>query len=190
MKMPAAAYYPKLAMRRALHQPVTGRRFLTRPGFEAQGMAALIQGAGATGRRGTGCPRSMPPSATRPRRWPAPRWACCTGSASNITGENRDYADWDALPRRSEQPQAQRPCAKERADGAGLRRAHRATDRRCDPARPLGGLLASSTRIPARAKWGRPYLTRAFFEIAHWTACATTSCWSWPSGTAIRWPGH
>ncbi len=38
------AYYPKLQMA-VPFTPVTGRRFLTRPGHEAQGTSALIQGA-------------------------------------------------------------------------------------------------------------------------------------------------
>jgi predicted N-acyltransferase len=37
-------YYPKLQIA-VPHTPATGRRFLTRPGFEDAGMAALIQGA-------------------------------------------------------------------------------------------------------------------------------------------------
>ena len=37
-------YYPKLQLA-VPFTPATGRRFLTRPGFEAEGMAALIQGA-------------------------------------------------------------------------------------------------------------------------------------------------
>ena len=37
-------YYPKLQIA-VPFTPATGRRFLTRPGFEAEGMAALIQGA-------------------------------------------------------------------------------------------------------------------------------------------------
>ena len=37
-------YYPKLQIA-VPFTPVTGRRFLTRPGFEAEGMAALVQGA-------------------------------------------------------------------------------------------------------------------------------------------------
>ncbi|NCO86683.1 MAG: N-acetyltransferase [Rhodobacterales bacterium] len=37
-------YYPKLQIA-VPFTPATGRRFLTRPGFEAEGMAALVQGA-------------------------------------------------------------------------------------------------------------------------------------------------
>ena len=37
-------YYPKLQIA-VPFTPATGRRFLTRPGYEAQGLAALIQGA-------------------------------------------------------------------------------------------------------------------------------------------------
>ncbi|MEL7211498.1 MAG: GNAT family N-acetyltransferase [Pseudomonadota bacterium] len=37
-------YYPKLQIA-VPHTPATGRRFLTRPGFEAEGQAALVQGA-------------------------------------------------------------------------------------------------------------------------------------------------
>ena len=37
-------YYPKLQMA-VPFTPATGRRFLTRPGFEAAGMAALVQGS-------------------------------------------------------------------------------------------------------------------------------------------------
>ncbi len=39
-----ARYYPKLQMA-VPFTPVTGRRFLTRPGFEVAGMSALLQGA-------------------------------------------------------------------------------------------------------------------------------------------------
>ncbi len=37
-------YYPKLQIA-VPHTPATGRRFLTRPGYEAQGQSALVQGA-------------------------------------------------------------------------------------------------------------------------------------------------
>ncbi len=88
-------YYPKLQMA-VPFTPATGRRFLTRPGFEDLGLQALVQGAVQLAEKNgiIGCTslsaRPMRPSAARD-------WGSCTATSQQFHWLNRDYDDFDAF---------------------------------------------------------------------------------------------
>jgi len=155
-------YYPKLQSA-VPFTPATGRRLLTRPGFEETGRRALIEGAltlatrtGVSGLHVTFCTEAE-------RRW---------GEAAGLMGrssqqfhwQNRGYGDFDAFL----------------ADLASRKR--KAIRRERAQAQAFGGEIVALTGAaiePAHwqafwrfyqdtgaRKWGSPYLTRAFFDAA------------------------
>jgi uncharacterized protein len=156
-------YYPKLQIA-VPFTPATGRRFLTRAGFEAVGMAALVQGAveltttnSLSSLHVTFCTDTeseagkdlgLMPRMTQQYHW-----------------ENDRYADFDGFLA-SLSSRKRKMIRKER---------ERAND--------FGGQIVALTgdRIEAghwdwfwrfyqdtgARKWGTPYLTRRFFDIAH-----------------------
>ena len=155
-------YYPKLQSA-VPFTPATGRRLLTRPGFEETGRRALIEGAltlatrtGVSGLHVTFCTEAE-------RRW---------GEAAGLMGrssqqfhwQNRGYGDFDAFL----------------ADLASRKR--KAIRRERAQAQAFGGEIVALTGTaiePAHwqafwrfyqdtgaRKWGSPYLTRAFFDAA------------------------
>lgn len=153
-------YYPKL-QGAVPFTPATGRRFLTRPGFEAEGRAALLQGAlalaekaGVSGLHVTFC--------TAEER----AWGEGVGLLGRTTQQfhwqNRGYADFEAFL----------------ADLASRKRKTIRKER--ERARGFGGEIVALTGDDLRPghwdafwrfyqdtgsrKWGRPYLTRGFFD--------------------------
>lgn len=158
-------YYPKLQMA-VPFTPVTGRRFLTRPGFEDEGRAALMQGAVQIGEQNGLSSLHI---------------TFCTGSEAEAgadlglmhrTGQqfhwiDAGYGDFAgflaALSARK-----RKNIRKERrvAQGFGGEIVHLSGD----DIRPehWDAMWAFYQDTGAR-KWGVPYLTRAFFEIAHET---------------------
>jgi uncharacterized protein len=153
-------YYPKLQCA-VPFTPATGRRLLTRPGFEAEGRAALLQGAltlarrsGVSGLHVTFCTAEE----------------CAWGEAAGLLAratqqfhwENRGYPDFDAFL----------------ADLASRKR--KAIRRERERALEFGGEIVALTghsiegahwdafwrfyQDTGGRKWGRPYLTRAFFD--------------------------
>ncbi|MDU8912615.1 GNAT family N-acetyltransferase [Aestuariicoccus sp. MJ-SS9] len=155
-------YYPKLQIA-VPFTPATGRRFLTRPGFEATGMSALIQGAvqvAAEARlsslHATFCTEAEAIAGAE------------MGLMRRVTQQfhwiNRDYADFDAFLA-SLSSRKRKNIRKERA---------RAQD--------FGGTIRTLTgdeikpehwdafwvfyQDTGARKWGSPYLTRWFFDIA------------------------
>lgn len=158
-------YYPKLQIA-VPFTPATGRRFLTKPGHEAQGMSALLQGAvqlaaenGLSSLHATFCTEAEAIAGER------------MGLLRRVTQQfhwyNRDYADFDAFL----------------ADLSSRKRKTIRKERRT--AQAFGGQIETLTGEAIRPehwdafwqfyqdtgarKWGAPYLTRAFFEIAHET---------------------
>ena len=155
-------YYPKLQIA-VPFTPATGRRFLTRPGFEDQGMAALVQGA---------------VNLTSSNRLSSLHATFCTadeaergskmGLLHRVTQQyhwyNRDYADFDAFL----------------ADLSSRKRKTIRKERRA--AQSFGGEIVALTgdaiqpehwdafwvfyQDTGARKWGSPYLTRRFFDIA------------------------
>lgn len=153
-------YYPKLQSA-VPFTPATGRRFLTRPGWEAQGRTALI---GAM----------VQIAATN--RLSSAHVTFCTGeeaeagaalgllrrSSQQFHWVNEGYADFDAFLARLAS-RKRKAIRKERAAAQGFG----GTIRR----------LSGEAILPAHwdafwafyqdtgsRKWGRPYLTRAFFD--------------------------
>jgi predicted N-acyltransferase len=158
-------YYPKLQIA-VPFTPATGRRFLTRPGHEAEGMAALVQGAvrmAAENRLSSlhvtfcteaearaGAALGLMPRASQQFHW-----------------EDRGFGSFDGFLA-SLSSRKRKMIRKERAEAQGF-----------------GGEIVALTGAEIKAeywdhfwafyqdtgsrKWGQPYLTRAFFDRAHAT---------------------
>jgi len=158
-------YYPKLQIA-VPHTPATGRRFLTRPGFEETGMAALVQGAvqltennSLSSLHVTFCTQDEAKNAEQlglmPRKSQQFHW------------RNEGYADFDGFLS-SLNSRKRKNIRKERATAQGF-----------------GGQIQVFTgdeiepehwdafwefyQDTGARKWGTPYLKRSFFEIAHET---------------------
>jgi hypothetical protein len=155
-------YYPKLQIA-VPFTPATGRRLLVRPGHEAAGRAALVQGAvqiaadaGVSSVHVTFCTAEEAEAGE------------AMGLMHRVTEQfhwiNRGYADFDAFL----------------ADLSSRKRKTIRKERRV--ANDFGGEIRMLTGDDLRPehweafwtfyqdtgarKWGRPYLTRAFFDIA------------------------
>ena len=155
-------YYPKLQSA-VPFTPATGRRLLTRPGFEETGRRALIEGALTLATR-TGVSGLHVTFCTEAER----RWGEAVGlmgrSSQQFHWQNRGYGDFDAFL----------------ADLASRKR--KAIRRERAQAQAFGGEIVALTGTaiePAHwqafwrfyqdtgaRKWGSPYLTRAFFDAA------------------------
>lgn len=158
-------YYPKLQIA-VPFTPATGRRFLTKPGFEEIGQAALVQGALQIGEQ---------------NQLSSLHVTFCTDHEVEIgremgllhrTGQqfhwvNEDYADFDDFL----------------ATLSSRKRKNIRKERK--QAQAFGGEIRTYTgdqilpehwdaiwafyQDTGSRKWGTPYLTRDFFEIAHQT---------------------
>ena len=156
-------YYPKL-QGAVPFTPVTGRRLLTRPGHQAAGQGALLQamaevaeGAGLSSVHLTFCTEDEVTAAT------GAGWLHRTGMQFHWI--NRDYGSFDDFL----------------ADLASRKR--KALRKERERAQGFGGTIRSLTGdaiLPEHwaamwafyqdtggRKWGRPYLTRAFFDALH-----------------------
>jgi uncharacterized protein len=158
-------YYPKLQIA-VPFTPVTGRRFLTRPGFEQAGQAALVQGCLEVASKNhvsslhvTFCTRQEAEAGAE------------LGLMHRITQqyhwENQGYAGFDAFLA-SLSSRKRKMIRKERAQAQGF-----------------GGQIVALTgdqiepwhwdyfwrfyQDTGARKWGTPYLTRRFFNIAQQT---------------------
>lgn len=156
-------YYPKLQMA-VPFTPATGRRFLTRTGFEAVGMSALLQGAvqiaaenELSSLHATFCSEA--------EALAAEEMGLLKRIGQQFHWLNRDYETFDgflaALSSRK-----RKTIRKERAQ-----------------AQAFGGDIVALTGADIQPehwdafwdfyqdtgarKWGSPYLTRAFFDLAH-----------------------
>lgn len=158
-------YYPKLQVA-VPHTPVTGRRFLTRPGFEDVGRQALIQGA---------------VQVTENNSLSSVHITFCTEQEALIGEDmgmmmrkgqqfhwrNKGYADFDDF-----------------LSGLNSRKRKNIRKERAQ-AQAFGGQIRTFTgdeiepehwdafwrfyQDTGSRKWGTPYLTRQFFDIAHET---------------------
>ena len=155
-------YYPKLQIA-VPFTPATGRRFLTRTGFEVQGMSALVQGAvqiasdnGLSSIHATFC--------TEAEALAGAEMGLLHRTSQQYHWYNDGYADWDgflaALSSRK-----RKTLRKERLT-----------------AQAFGGEIVQLTgdqiepqhwdafwdfyQDTGARKWGQPYLTRKFFDIA------------------------
>ena len=158
-------YYPKLQIA-VPFTPVTGRRLLTRPGFEETGRAALVQGAIQLGQRNqlsslhiTYC--------TKAEAEAGQAMGLLHRTTQQFHWVNDGYADFDAFLA-TLSSRKRKTIRRERAG-----------------AQAFGGRILALTgdQIEAKhwdafwrfyqdtgsRKWGTPYLTRRFFDIAHQT---------------------
>ena len=156
-------YYPKLQMA-VPFTPATGRRFLTRPGWHAAGMDALVQAAvclteenGLSSLHITFC--------TQAEATAGAQMGLMARISQQFHWHNAGYGDFDgflaALSSRK-----RKTIRKERAEAQGF-----------------GGDMVALTgdaiqpahwdafwrfyQDTGARKWGQPYLTRAFFDAAH-----------------------
>lgn len=156
-------YYPKLQSA-VPFTPATGRRFLTRPGWETTGTAALVQGLvqiaanhGLSSAHVTFCTEAEAQA------------GAAMGLLHRVTHqyhwENRGYADFDAFLS-DLSSRKRKAIRKER----GTAQAFGGTIRHLtgDDIRPehWDAIWAFYQDTGSR-KWGRPYLTRAFFDAVH-----------------------
>ncbi|WP_296478337.1 GNAT family N-acetyltransferase [Roseinatronobacter sp.] len=154
-------YYPKLQVA-VPFTPATGRRFLCKPGFEAQGTAAILQGMAQIARE---------------NRLSSAHVTFCTedeaalgaeqGFLHRVTEqfhwENPGYQDFDgflsALSSRK-----RKTIRKERATALGFGGTIRAlTGDALEPAH--WDAFWEFYQDTGARKWGTPYLTRAFFDL-------------------------
>ncbi|WP_341222467.1 GNAT family N-acetyltransferase [Loktanella salsilacus] len=156
------AYYPKLQIA-VPFTPATGRRFLTRPGFEAMGMSALIQGAVQVASDNelsslhiTFC--------TEAEALAGAEMGLMSRVGQQFHWVNRDYADFDGFLA-DLSSRKRKNIRRERAEAQGF-----------------GGQIFALTgndiqpehwdafwrfyQDTGNRKWGTPYLTRAFFDCA------------------------
>ncbi|KUF11005.1 GNAT family N-acetyltransferase [Pseudoponticoccus marisrubri] len=155
-------YYPKLQIA-VPFTPATGRRFLTRPGLEATGLSALVQGAiqfaenyGLSSLHATFC--------TRAEAEAGEEMGLLRRTTQQFHWYNRDYADFDAFLA-SLSSRKRKNIRKERRTAQDFGgRIHMLTG---DAIRPehWDAFWIFYQDTGAR-KWGSPYLTREFFEIA------------------------
>ncbi len=159
------SYYPKLQSA-APFTPATGRRFLTRPGFEATGRAALTEGAIRLARQNR--LSSLHITFCAPEE---AEWGAAAGLMARISQQfhwvNRGYGDFDAFL----------------ADLSSRKR--KAIRKERERAQAFGGEIVALTgdallpehwdafwrfyQDTGSRKWGSPYLTRAFFVRAQET---------------------
>jgi predicted N-acyltransferase len=155
-------YYPKLQIA-VPHTPATGRRFLTRPGFELAGQSALVQGAVQLAANND--ISSLHITFCTPQEADAgARMGLMQRTTQQFHWLNNGYRDFDAFLA-SLSSRKRKNIRKERAQ-----------------AQAFGGSIETLTGDQIRPehwdafwvfyqdtgarKWGQPYLTRAFFDLA------------------------
>lgn len=156
------SYYPKLQIA-VPHTPATGRRFLTRPGFEQVGTQALIQGA---------------VQVTENNNLSSVHITFCTQEEARVGEEmglmirkgqqfhwrNDSYANFDGFLA-SLNARKRKNIRKERAQAQGFGGdIHSFTGDQIQPEH-WDAFWRFYQDTGAR-KWGTPYLTRQFFDIA------------------------
>ena len=158
-------YYPKLQIA-VPFTPATGRRFLTRPGFEAQGLAALIQGAVQVG-ADNGLSSLHVTFCTEDEAIAGDKIGLIHRLGQQYHWEDNGYADFDGFLT-SLSSRKRKNIRKERATAQGF-----------------GGEIIALTgdalddahwdafwhfyQDTGARKWGSPYLTREFFDEVHRT---------------------
>ncbi|MDX8352729.1 GNAT family N-acetyltransferase [Cognatiyoonia sp. IB215182] len=158
-------YYPKLQIA-VPFTPATGRRFLTRPGYEITGMSALIQGAveiaasnELSSLHATFC--------TEAEALAGGEMGLLTRTSQQFHWVNDNYADFDAFMA-SLASRKRKNLRKERqqANGFGGDIIELTGDQIQPEHWDAFWIFYQDT---GSRKWGTPYLTRKFFDIAHET---------------------
>ena len=155
-------YYPKLQIA-VPFTPVTGRRLLTRPGFEETGRAALVQGAvrvaeraGLSSLHATFCTAAEAEAGT------------AMGLMPRVTQQyhwhNRGYADFEAFLA-DLSSRKRKNIRRERAQAQGFGGRIRVLSGAAIEPRHWDAMWTFYQDTGAR-KWGMPYLSRAFFDLA------------------------
>lgn len=155
-------YYPKLQIA-VPHTPATGRRFLVRPGFEETGMAALAQGAMQL-TEGNGLSSFHVTFCTREEASRAEEMDLLVRKSQQFHWKNEGYADFDGFLA-TLSSRKRKNIRKERAQAIAF-----------------GGEIVTLTgeeiepghwdafwrfyQDTGARKWGSPYLTRQFFDLA------------------------
>lgn len=158
-------YYPKLQIA-VPHTPATGRRFLTKPDYEVQGMAALIQGASQLATENN----------------------LSSLHITFCTEEEADFSENFGLLKRTSQQFHWKNDGYNTFDdflGSLSSRKRKNIKKERQAANAFGGTIQLLTgddikpehwdafwifyQDTGARKWGTPYLTRAFFELAHAT---------------------
>ena len=156
-------YYPKLQGAVPV-TPVSGRRLLTRPGHEAAGQGALLQamaevaeGAGLSSVHLTFCTEDEVTAAT------GAGWLHRTGMQFHWT--NRGYGSFDDFLA-DLASRKRKALRKERERAQGFGGTIRALTGDAIGPEHWAAMWAFYQDTGGR-KWGRPYLTRAFFDALH-----------------------
>lgn len=156
-------YYPKLQIA-VPFTPVTGRRFLTRPGFDVTGMSAILQGAiqiandnGLSSVHATFC--------TEAEALAGQQMGLLSRLNQQFHWLNDEYADFDAfLDTLSSRKRKNIRKEREQAQGFG----GEIVNLTGDAIRPEHwDAFWQFYQDTGNRKWGTPYLSRAFFDIAH-----------------------
>lgn len=156
-------YYPKLQIA-VPFTPATGRRFLTRPGYETVGRAALMQGAlqlaeqnGVSSIHVTFC--------TEAEAVAGAEMGLMRRASQQFHWQNAGYEDFDTFLT-SLSSRKRKNIRKERATAHGFGGEIVALTGDAIEARYWDEFWVFYQDTGAR-KWGTPYLTRRFFEQAH-----------------------
>lgn len=158
-------YYPKLQIA-VPHTPATGRRFLTRPGFKDTGTAALVQGAvqltennNLSSLHVTFC--------TEAETEIAKQFGLMPRKSQQFHWRNDGYADFDGFLD-SLNSRKRKNIRKERLTAQDFGgQIHVFTGDQIQPEH--WDAFWQFYQDTGARKWGTPYLTRAFFDIAQET---------------------
>jgi predicted N-acyltransferase len=156
-------YYPKLQAA-VPFTPVTGRRFLCRPGFEAIGLPALAEAATRVAAQ-AGCSSLHVTFCTGEERAAGERFGLLGRLTQQFHWENRGYADFDAFLA-ALASRKRKTIRRERA--AAMRFGGEIVALTGDAIEPAHwDAIWTFYQDTGARKWGTPYLTRAFFDHAH-----------------------
>jgi predicted N-acyltransferase len=154
-------YYPKLQAA-VPFTPATGRRFLVRPGREAEGMAALVQGAAALLER-HGLSSFHATFCTEGEAARGEAMGLLRRATQQYHWLNDGYGDFDAFLA-ALSSRKRKAIRKERAGAGGF--GGRILELTGDDLRPAHwDAFWRFYQDTGARKWGQPYLTRAFFDL-------------------------
>ncbi len=160
-------YYPKLQMA-VPFTPATGRRLLAKPAFEVQGQSALVQAAVQLAAENqisslhiTFCTEEEAKAGTQ--------MGLLHRRSHQFHWENHNYADFDGFLA-TLSSRKRKNIRKERATAQGFGGTiHMLTGDQIQPEH--WDAFWEFYQDTGARKWGTPYLTRAFFDIAQQTLC-------------------
>lgn len=155
-------YYPKLQAA-VPFTPATGRRFLVRPGHEAWGAAALLQAAVRLG-EGAGVSSLHVTFCTEGEARLGEEVGLLHRVTQQFHWEDRGYGNWDGFLA-SLSSRKRKTLRRERAEAQAFGgEIHRLTGDDLAPAH--WDAFWRFYQDTGSRKWGRPYLTRRFFDLA------------------------